>query len=122
MAQAFRFHILIPNFPGETYAVFDTTDQTFIYLEQLRRNPFRTVRGTQVFQLTTRDLRVFRYHFILPLDTPLASLPPSILIPGFIPLLIGTPSDLISEGQEVYTLIQFPPEVFHLDLLPAGAA
>ena len=85
-------------------------------------NPYRAARETQVFQLYS-DRRVFRHHFFLSTHPPLESFPPSIIITRFIQVLIDTPSiEATSKDERIYMLVQFPPEVFKLNLLPAGAA
>ena len=121
MAQAIRFHIPDPN--TTTFSVVDVTDETSSYLEGLRRNPFRTTRGTQVFQLNTTNRRIFRYHFVLPTIPPIESVPFGIIIPEFIQFLIDTPSiDNTSENQGIYSIVQFPSQIFNSHLITARAA
>ena len=123
MAQAIRFYILTKE---ESYSIYKATNHTFSYLEGLRRNPFRTSRGTQVLQINTADRRVFRHHFVFSTSPLLDSIPPNILIPEFFQVVIGTSSGIADssiESHAIYTLVQFPEEeVFHLDLFPAAAA
>ena len=122
MAQAIRFYIPSPN--ETSFSVIDSYHDTGQAVERLRRNPVRLTRGLQVFQINTHRL-LFRYHFILPTWPPIESFPPNVLIPGYIPIIVSTPSldsDPTIESYRVYTLVQFPTQIFELHLLPAGAA
>ena len=84
-------------------------------LHNNRRNPFRQTRAAPQRNIQTTSSKFFRYHFYLPTNNPLESLPKHEFPnprnqEGPVALVINTPEATATANTRIYSVFLLKPE------------